>query len=152
VEPEELRKIFRNSPQPVSGFKNSDNGDPFQIFDTRAIFMVDAADLVVRKAERDRLEKEYALDAVSADGIFPSFPGRPSVMYKIEREFEKRHTEGKIQRSLRREAMALEAWAEENIDDAQTPTYKTIMNVLRPRYNARQQTGSPQASAAPLLP
>lgn len=152
VEPDELRKIFRNSPRAVSKFKNPNNIDLIKILDDRKKFMVAVEDLVVCKCERDRFEHAYGLDArtdVSPSAVpMPSFSGRPSVMHRVAAEFERRCASGEVKPSLRQEAMFLAAWAKESIDDAQSPTAKTIMNVLRPQYQKVVRKISPPKETA----
>lgn len=78
----------------------------------------------------------------------PSFSGRPSVMHRVAAEFERRCGQKEIKTSLRQEALYLESWAKKNIDEAQTPTAKTIMNVLRPQYQKHMHGRASPSEAA----
>lgn len=139
IEPDDLRKIFRNGSRPVSKFINPKNNDSLRILDERRKFIVTPEDLVICKCERNWFEENYGLK-ISTEQIpvaaskMPSFSGRPSVMHRVSVEFDRRCACNEVKTSLRQEAMYLEAWAKENIGDSQTPTAKTIMNVLRPQY------------------
>ena len=139
IEPDELRKIFRNSPRPVEKFRSTANNDTLKILDTSKKFMVFAEDLVICKCERDRFEKEH--DIVTRLGRHsskncpePSFAGRPTLMARVLKEFERRCEQNCIEPSLLREGKVLAAWAAENIDAEQTPKQRTIMNAIRPKY------------------
>lgn len=140
VEPDELRKIFRNSPRPVNRFKCPRSGDPIKIFDPRTRFMVAIEDLVVSKTERDRFEKECGIEITDCPRQIkispqpPSFSGRPSVMHKIEKEFYARAASGILLPTLAGECRHLQAWAKAEITGEQTPSWRGIANALRIQY------------------
>lgn len=66
----------------------------------------------------------------------PSFPGRPSVMAEVIKEFRRRADSNLILESLSAESRELEQWARNNLPGVQTPTLKTIQNNIRSEYRA----------------
>lgn len=63
----------------------------------------------------------------------PSFPGRPTVMAAVFKEFRRRADSGLVLESLSAESRELEQWARNNLT-GQTPTAKTIQNNIRAEY------------------
>lgn len=149
VEPEELRKIFSLNPQPVSLFKNPHGGDILNVHRNHKKPIVGIEDLVISKDCRDEFEKKHDISVSCREAAVPtpSFGGRPSVMHMILKEFSRRCAAGGIEASLQKEASYLAAWAAEKIDHAQTPTAKTIMNVLRADYRTHRQSFTSPAAA-----
>lgn len=70
-------------------------------------------------------------------------PGRPSMMPKIEAEMRRRATLGLIERSLRREAEVLAAWAEQEFAGLHIPKPKSIEKALGRIYREVNPTKSP---------
>ena len=149
VEPDELRKIFSSSPQPIVLFRNPHTDEAIKIHRNHKKPLIGIEDLVVVKTERDAFETKHGIDVSqtpSAPAALSSFSGRPSTMHSVFKEFYRRCELGLVATSLQKEAQYLSAWAAENIQNAQTPKAKTIMNVLRPEYRAHRQGGQLQAS------
>ena len=140
VEPDELRKIFSASPQPVFFFRNPHNGEAIKIHrNHKNPPSIGIEDLVISRKERDRFETLHSIDPASSQETVAvsrphSFGGRPSVMHIIMREFSRRCAEKTVSSSLQKEADALELWAMENIQGAQAPKSKSIMNAIRANY------------------
>lgn len=145
VETDELRKIFSTSPQPVVLFRIPNTDEAIKIHRNHKKPIIATEDLVVSKAVRDAFEKQHGITARQASTIctsMSSFSGRPSTMHLVLKEFYRRCGTAAVATSLQKEAQYLAAWATENIEDAQTPKAKTIMNVLRPEYRSYRQNGS----------
>ena len=144
VEPDELRKIFSSSPQPIVLFRIPNTDEAIKIHRNHKKPMIGTEDLVVAKTVRDAFEKKHGIVTRHASTIcttISSFSGRPSTMHLVLKEFYRRCNTAAVASSLQKEAQYLAAWAAENIEDAQTPKAKTIMNVLRPEYRAYRQGG-----------
>lgn len=142
VETDELRKIFSSSPQPIVLFRIPNTDEAIKIHRNHKKPMIGTEDLVVAKTVRDAFEKQHGIVARQASTVctaMSSFSGRPSTMHVVLKEFYRRCNTAAVASSLQKEAQYLAAWAAENIEDAQTPKAKTIMNVLRPEYRAYRQ-------------
>ncbi len=145
VETDELRKIFSFSPQSVVLFRIPNTDEAIKIHRNHKRPMIGIEDLVVHREARDAFEKQHGITARQASTVctsMSSFSGRPSTMHLVLKEFYRRCATAAVATSLQKEAQYLAAWATENIDDAQTPKAKTIMNVLRPEYRSYRQNGS----------
>lgn len=144
IEPDELRKIFSSSPQPIVLFRVPHTEEGIKIHRNHKKPVVGIEDLVVSKAVRDTFEKKHGINVRPSSSIcatMSSFSGRPSTMHLVLKEFYRRCDQGIVATSLQKEAQYLAAWAAENINDAQTPKAKTIMNVLRPEYRIYRHGG-----------
>ncbi len=148
VEPDELRKIFSSSPQSVVLFRIPHTDEAIKVHRNHKPPVVGIEDLVISRATRDKFEKTHGIEPTqisSAATTAPSFGGRPSVMHMIMREFAHRCQKNAVASSLQKEADALELWAVENIQGAQPPKSKAIMNAIRANYREYRK---PMASAA----
>lgn len=152
VEPDELRKIFSASPQPVFFFRNPHNGEAIKIHhNNKNPPSIGIEDLVISRKERDRFETAHGIDPAAPQGTARtprthSFGGRPSVMHIILREFSRRCAEKTVASSLQKESDALELWAMENIQGAQSPKSKSIMNAIRADYREYRNPAIPPSS------
>jgi hypothetical protein len=146
VEPDELRKIFSSSPQPVTFFRNPHSGEAIKIHHNHQKPIIGIEDLAVSRKERDRFEREHGIVPIHPKfSAIPvqSFGGRPSVMNLIMREFVHRCEKKTVEASLQKEADALEIWAAENITGAQSPKSKAIMNAIRANYREYRNPAVP---------
>jgi hypothetical protein len=64
----------------------------------------------------------------------PSFPGRPSLIRRVQRLMEERAQRGELADTITVESNALEVLIAHEFPDVQTPTAKTIRNALRSKY------------------
>lgn len=150
VEPDELRKIFSSSPQPVTFFRNPHNNESIKIHHNHKKPVIGVEDLVVSRIERDKFESQHGIEpSLPSIPTVPiqSFGGRPSVMHLIVREFTRRCEKKTVESSLQKEADFLELWAAENITGAQSPKSKAIMNAIRASYREHRQP-APKSSPA----
>jgi hypothetical protein len=150
VEPDELRKIFSCSPQPVVLFRNPHQGEAIKIHHNHKKPFIGIEDLSISRKERDRFEMAHGIEPthLSASAMAtPSFGGRPSVMHLIMREFSHRCQKNTVAPSLQKEADALELWAAENIQGAQFPKSKAIMNAIRNSYREYRKPSVPVSVA-----
>jgi hypothetical protein len=85
-------------------------------------------------------------DAASTQKNAKSFGGRPSVMRSIENQMRSRAQAKSLAPTLREEATALRAWADENINDnQQLPQVRSIENALRNEYKRLKQSSGDHA-------
>jgi hypothetical protein len=150
VEPDELRKIFSCSPQPIVLFRNPHSSEAIKIHHNHKKPLIGIEDLAVSRKERDRFEVAHGIEPThipTSAATAPSFGGRPSVMHLIMREFSHRCQKNVVAPSLQKEADVLELWAAENIQGAQSPKSKAIMNAIRNCYREYRKPTMPVSVA-----
>ena len=144
VRPLDLREVFRQGQCSVHLYQwNGAAGEELLKIITEKDYIIEPRDLMVSRAERDRMEvlHDLCLDkrdppkpAISRQAI--SFAGRPSVMHQLLNHMEQRAKNGAVCCNLTKESEYLYAWAQENIRDMQIPTPKAIANGVRKHYRA----------------
>lgn len=140
LDPDDVHRAHMNVSTEIRCFKSQDKNIIYTVPAQFPAILITVDHVRVHKSERDRFEQTYDLANISIDeeGMPPllSYPGRPSVMHKIAREFNARVGLKLVKTTLMDEARHLREWIIEEEPAIQPPTERTIANALRIAYHA----------------
>lgn len=140
VDKDDVHRAHMNANTEVRSFKSQDKKSIYTIPAQFPAILITIDHIRVHKKERDRFEEIYDLRNIEIDyeGMPPllSYPGRPSVMHKIAREFNDRVAHKIVKPTLMGEARHLRGWIASQEPKVQPPTERTIANALRTAYHA----------------
>lgn len=136
VQPEKLRKIFRQKSAVVHKFKAVAGLDYYKLLREKDYLSLSLEDLWIARAECQRFENEYQIAEAPAPahgsktGIMANASGRPSIMHRITERHRERVACGEALPTIAAEAQVLRGWARNIMPGVQIPSVKTIRNQL----------------------
>lgn len=136
VQPEKLRKIFRQKAAVVHKFKAVEGQDYYKLLREKDYLTLGVEDLWIAHSECQRFERECQIAASpstatgSKTGIAAFSSGRPSIMKRITGRHQERVASGEALPTMAAEAKMLHDWARSVMPDVQIPSAKTIQNQL----------------------
>lgn len=147
VDGKELRKVFRATGIPeVRHFHSLDRKELFSFYPARESQQINLSALEVSRIERDRFEANKNIRPRIVRENKTNIPsistGRPSVMSLVVQHFHERAMQGRLEPTLKAEALLLQSWAREKLGASRAPAAKTIANNIRPMFKPQDVSES----------
>ncbi|MDD3028817.1 MAG: hypothetical protein PHS57_00845 [Alphaproteobacteria bacterium] len=135
----ELRKIFRVPGIPeIRQFHSLDRKEIYTLYPAQASCQINLSALEVSRVERDRFESNKKVCPLIVPENKTNIPstsiGRPSVMKLVLQHFYERAKQGRLESTLKAEAVHLQSWARDKLGTSHAPAAKTIANNIRPIF------------------
>ena len=136
VQPEKLRKIFRQKSATVHKFKALEGPDYYKLLREKDFLTLGIEDLWIARIECQRFESDFQISTPpstapdSKTGIAANAAGRPSIMKRITERYRERVACGEALPTIAAEAQVLRSWAQGAMPNIQIPSVKTIRNQL----------------------